>query len=86
MNTIKFKNKNKVKELQEKLSQGKLNIEQIPKDILRELLYCAVDEIDDLIDGENDQRDFKDVICDKRYIMEDLFQTLQEKIDIGLYE
>lgn len=57
----------------------------MPKDVLAELLQCAVERIDDK-ENVKDGRDFQDVWWDLEFIVDDLFNDLQEKVDSGIYE
>lgn len=82
---FKFENKDKVKELQEQFANKKIGLEDMPKDVLVELLQCAIERIDDKENGEY-ERDFKDVWWDLECIVDDLFNDLQEKIDADIYE
>lgn len=82
---FKFENKDKVKELQEQFANKKISLEDMPKDVLVELLQCAVERIDDKENGEY-ERDFKDVWWDLECIVDDLFNDLQEKINLDIYE
>lgn len=82
---FKFENKDKVKELQEQFASKKIGLEDMPKDVLVELLQCAVERIDDKENGEY-ERDFKDVWWDLECIVDDLFNDLQEKINSDIYE
>lgn len=82
---FKFENKDKVKELQEQFANKKIGFEDMPKDVLVELLQCAVERIDDKENGEY-ERDFKDVWWDLECIVDDLFNDLQEKVNSDIYE
>lgn len=82
---FKFENKDKVKELQEQFANKKIGLEDMPKDVLVELLQCAVERIDDKENGEY-ERDFKDVWWDLECIVDDLFNDLQEKVNSDIYE
>lgn len=82
---FKFENKDKVKELQEQFANKKIGFEDMPKDVLVELLQCAVERIYDKENGEY-ERDFKDVWWDLKCIVDDLFNDLQEKINSDIYE
>lgn len=82
---FKFENKDKVKELQEQFANKKIDLEDMPKDVLVELLQCAVERIDDKENGEY-ERDFKDIWWDLECIVDDLFNDLQEKINSDIYE
>ena len=82
---FKFENKDKVKELQEQFAEKKIGLEDMPKDVLIELLQCAVERIDDKENGEY-ERDFKDIWWDLECIVDDLFNDLQEKINLDIYE
>lgn len=82
---FKFENKDKVKELQEQFAEKKIGLEDMPKDVLAELLQCAVERIDDKENGEY-ERDFKDVWWDLECIVDDLFNDLQEKVNSDIYE
>ena len=82
---FKFENKDKVKELQEQFAEKKIGLEDMPKDVLVELLQCAVERIDDKENGEY-ERDFKDVWWDLECIVNDLFNDLQEKVNSDIYE
>lgn len=82
---FKFENKDKVKELQEQFANKKIGLEDMPKDVLVELLQCAIKRIDDKENGEY-ERDFKDVWWDLECIVDDLFNDLQEKVNSDIYE
>lgn len=83
----KFKNKDKVKELKEKFSDKQIEIIDMPKDVLAELFWKAVERIDENENGgEYDERDWKDCLCDKEFIIDELFDALQETIDSGIYK
>lgn len=83
---FKFENKDKVKELQKQFANKKIGFEDMPKDVIVELLQCAVERIYDKENGEYDERDFKDVWWDLKCIVDDLFNDLQEKINSDIYE
>ncbi len=83
----KFKNKNRVIELRDSFSKNKLRIDELPKDVLTELFVVAVERIDEKENGgEHDERDWKDCLCDKEFIIDELFERLQEKVNLGIYE
>ena len=82
---FKFKNKGKVKDLQEQFANKQICLEDMPKDVLVELLKCAIERIDDKENGEY-ERDFKDIWWDLECIVDDLFNALQEKVDLDIYE
>ena len=82
---FKFENKDKVKELQKQFANKKIGFEDMPKDVIVELLQCAVERIDDK-ENVKDGRDFQDVWWDLEFIVDDLFNDLQEKVDSGIYE
>ena len=82
---FKFKNKGKVKDLQEQFANKQICLEDMPKDVLVELLQCAIERIDDKENGEY-ERDFKDIWWDLECIVDDLFNALQEKVDLDFYE
>lgn len=83
---FKFENKDKVKELQKQFANKKIGFEDMPKDVIVELLQCAVERIYDKENGEYDERDFKDVWWDLKCIVDDLFNDLQEKVNSDIYE
>lgn len=84
---IKLPNKDKVSELREKYARDKITTEEIPHDILTQLFMSAINKIDSLENGgEDDQRDFKDVYCDQNYIIDQLFESLEENIKLDIYE
>ena len=67
----------------------------MPVDVIVKLLETAIEKIDNLSVGARygvidddfyDERDFKDILCDKEFIVDMLFDDLQEKIDIGCYK
>ena len=82
---FKFENKDKVKELQKQFANKKIGFEDMPKDVIVELLQCAVERIYDKENGEY-ERDFKDVWWDLECIVDDLFNDLQEKVNSDIYE
>ena len=83
----KFENKDQVNRLKEDYVQGKITFKDLPKDVLVELLECAVERIDDLENcDEYDERDYKDFACDYDFIVEDLFKSIEDKIKFGFYE
>ncbi len=85
----KLKNKDKVNNLKEDFKHKKIDIKDIPKDILVELFINAVAKIDYLENVKpyvSDERDIKDLVCDKRFIIEDLFKELEEDIKLGIYK
>ena len=58
-----------------------------PKDVLVELLQLTVERIDEKENGgEFDERDWKDCLCDKEFIVDELFEELEEKIKCDVYE
>lgn len=84
---IKFENKGKVGELRELLRNNKIDFNDIPKDVLIELFDIAIEKIDEQENGgEFDERDWKDCLCDKEFIVDDLFAELEEKIKLDIYE
>lgn len=86
-NKIKLKNKDKVAELKEKYLDKKINIEDIPKYILVQLFTICINKLDELENGgEYDERDWKDCLCDKEFIIDNLFDELLEQIELGIFE
>lgn len=84
---VEFKNKEKVKQLREKFSHNQIDFQDMPKDVLVELLTLAIQRIDDLDNGgEFDERDWKDFLCDKEFIVDDLFAELEDLIKLGIYK
>lgn len=84
---IKLENKNKVAELREQFAHNKIGVEDIPKDILVQLFTICVNKLDELENGgEFDERDWKDCLCDKEFIIDNLFKELQEEIELGIFE
>lgn len=85
---IKFENKDKVPTLRKEFSEKKKSFDDMPKDVLVQLLQCAIDKIDEHENRENgeDMRDFKDVWYDKECVVDDLFAKLEEEIGFGIYE
>lgn len=84
---IKFENKDKVTQLREDFRQNKVDFKDIPHDVLVELFEIAIDKIDEQENGgEFDERDWKDCLCDKESIVDDLFAELEEKIKLEIYE
>ena len=84
---VEFKNKEKVKQLREKFSHNQIGFQDMPKDVLVELLTLAIQRIDDLDNGgEFDERDWKDCLCDKEFIVDDLFAELEDLIKLGIYK
>ncbi len=82
---VEFKNKEKVKQLREKFSHNQIGFQDMPKDVLVELLTLAIQRIDDLDNGgEFDERDWKDCLCDKEFIVDDLFAELEDLIKLGI--
>ena len=83
----KFESKDQVSQLKEEYAQGKITFKDLPKDVLVELLECAVERIDDLENsGEYDERDWKDFASDYDFIVEDLFKSIEDKIKFDVYE
>lgn len=84
---IKLENKDKVDDLRDKFSHNQIGIEDIPQDILIQLFTICVNKLDELQNGGDfDERDWKDCLCDKEFIIDDLFKELQEEIDLGIFE
>ena len=83
----KFENKDKVAQCREDFKHKKSYFDDMPKDVLVELLELAVSRIDEAENGgENDERDWKDNLCDREFIVDELFEELQENIKLGIYE
>lgn len=93
MEKLRLKNKDKVKQLKEDFGKNKIGVEDIPQDILIELFRFAIIKIDEWenlkqygYDFGDDERDWKDQLCDKEFIIDDLFDLLIEDINLGLYD
>lgn len=84
---VKLKNLSAVKEFLNLEDDALHHINEIPKNILIELLRIAIGKIDNLENPcEFDERDMGDLIMDAEWIFLDLLKTLQEQIDMGAYE
>lgn len=71
--------------MREKFSHNQIGFQDMPKDVLVELLTLAIQRIDDLDNGgEFDERDWKDCLCDKEFIVDDLFAELEDLIKLGI--
>lgn len=85
---FKFENKDKVEELKEQFGKNKIDFDDMPKDVLIELLKCAIYKIDKQ-ENYGDyfyERDWKDCLCDKEFIVDELFDDLIDKIKLDIYE
>ena len=83
----KFKNKDKVSQLKDDFVRNRIGFNDFPKDVLVELLQLTVERIDEKENGgEFDERDWKDCLCDKEFIVDELFEELEEKIKCDVYE
>ena len=83
----KFKNKDKVSQLKDDFVHNRIGFNDFPKDVLVELLQLTVERIDEKENGgEFDERDWKDCLCDKEFIVDELFEELEEKIKCDVYE
>ena len=83
----KLENKDKVSELRQQFAINKIGVDDIPNDILVELFKIAIYKLDELENGgEYDERDWKDQLCDKKFIINGIFAELEEDIKIGIYE
>lgn len=82
-----LKNKEFVKEIEEDATDYYFKLNDIPRDIIEELLKIAIVKIDELQNGgEYDERDAKDSLCDMEFIFEDIVKELQRDIELGVYE
>ena len=82
---LRFKDKICMSELRDLLSKNKLRIDILPKEILLILLKFAVERIDEKENGgEFDERDWKDCLCDKKFIVDELLERLQQEIDLHI--
>lgn len=55
--------------------------------MLVELLEIAIERIDENENGGDfDERDAMDCLCDKKFIVDELFDALQEKVELDIYE
>lgn len=83
----KFANKDKVSMLRKQISDKQIFIDDLPKDVLENLLQCAIARIDrNENGGEGDERDFKDLWCDQEFIVDELFEELEKEVKAGCYE
>lgn len=83
----KFANKDKVSVFRKQFSNKQVYLEDLPHDVLRYLLECAIDRIDIKENGgEGDERDFKDVWWDRECIVDKLFEELEDDVKAGFYE
>lgn len=83
----KFKNKDKVQEYKKAFSDKQMYFDDMPKDVLVELLEIAIERIDENENGGDfDERDAMDCLCDKKFIVDELFDALQEKVELDIYE
>ena len=85
----KFENKDKVSQFKEQFANNQIDFNDLPKDVLIELLYIAVEKIDEcenVCEDFEDERDWKDALCDKEFVVDDLFTALEEKIKLDIYE
>ena len=83
----KFKNKDKVSQLKDDFVHNRIGFNDFPKDVLVELLQLTVERIDEKENGgEFDEWDWKDCLCDKEFIVDELFEELEEKIKCDVYE
>lgn len=83
----KFESKDQLSHFKELFTHNKIDFEDLPKDVLIELLEVSIDKIDELENScEFDERDWKDCLCDKEFIVEDLFTSIEEKIKLDIYE
>lgn len=85
----KFENKDKVSQFKEQFANNQIDFNNLPKDVLIELLYIAVEKIDEcenVCEDFEDERDWKDALCDKEFVVDDLFTALEEKIKLDIYE
>lgn len=83
----RFDNKDKVDEFRQAFRRKNLYFDDMPKDVLVELLEIAIERIDEKENGgEFDERDWKDCLCDKEFIVDELFEALQEKVDLEIYK
>ncbi len=83
----RFENKYKVTEFRQAFRDKDLYFDDMPKDMLVELLEISIERIDEKENGgEFDERDWKDCLCDKEFIADELFEALQEKVDLGIYK
>ena len=81
---ITFVDKDKVSMLRKQISDKQIFIDDLPKNVLANLLQCAIVRIDrNENGGEDDERDFKDLWCDQEFIVDELFEELEEKVNIG---
>ena len=77
----------------EKLSENYdayYEINKMPKNILIGLLFKAIDKIDYLMVVEsnegNYERDWKDTLCDKKWILIDILEDMYKDVQDGFYE
>ena len=85
---IKFKNKNNVAKYREQYINKKISIDKLLKDVLFELLECAVQKIDELKNGIEEvyERNWKESAVEIEFIIDDLFGKIEERIKLDIYK
>jgi len=81
-----LRNQSKVKPIADLGMDAIFHMEDLPKNIIVELLRKAVSKISDIQAGEFDERDAMDVMCDNEFVFEELIKDLQSDIETGIYE
>lgn len=84
---LKTENKDKIAELRQAYSDKKVDLDTLPADVLAELLWKAILRIDEKENGgEFDERDAMDCLCDEEYIVDELFESIEQSASYGVYD
>ena len=82
---ISLPNKDKVPQVRKQFNVDK-NIANIPHDILIQLFINAVAMIEENKYSSSEYQSIKEQVFNKQKIIDDLFEELEEEIDLGIYK
>ena len=82
---ISLPSKDKVPQVRKQFNVDK-NIANIPHDILIQLFVNAVAMIEENKYSSSEYQSLKEQVYNKQKIIDDLFEELEEEIDLGIYK
>lgn len=87
MGVVKFENKDKVNEIRNKFAHNEICVKDIPHDMLCELFYLAISKIDRFENcyADYDERDWEECVRDQEFIIDELFEKLEDNVKLDLY-
>ena len=80
---LKDENKDKIKNYRADFENKKVDFDTLPADVLAELLWKAIERIDEKENGgEFDERDAMDCLYDEEYIIDQLFESIEQSVNL----